>query len=210
MAQSTYLPVGPQQNVPVSTVTNGGWTECYRDTYDTTGNSWSAIQSGCSGDRLMLACRATGSSTLQLLAQAPSADVLTDTGTDYVTVHSANGTDWYWNNNYSWGFAKAGDAVFKNQCDTSSSPGNDTRLCWHTLDSGSGNIYGGYRCGSDAGLNSSSAFERIIYVQKAGTALTQSVPGLSQWGLLLLALCTAVAGFVFQSRRTDHSGRTGQ
>ena len=30
-AQS-YLPVGPQKNVPVATVTSGGWVECYRDT----------------------------------------------------------------------------------------------------------------------------------------------------------------------------------
>ncbi|AVO33970.1 DUF11 domain-containing protein [Ottowia oryzae] len=165
-AQS-YLPVGPQKNVPVATVTGGGWVECYRDTYNkgNDGAAWQAAQAGCAGARLMLACRPTGSSTIQLLAQAPRADVLTDTGTDLTTTHTANGTAWYWNNNLSWGFAAQGDSVAKNECDVAGSGDNDARLCWHSV-----NNAGGYRCGADMGLNSSTTFERIIYAPPPSSA----------------------------------------
>ena len=113
----------------------------------------------------MLACRPTGSSTIQLLAQAPRADVLTDTGTDLTTTHTANGTAWYWNNSLSWGFAAQGDSVAKYECDVAGSGDNVARLCWHSV-----NNAGGYRCGADMGLNSSTTFERIIYAPPPSSA----------------------------------------
>ena len=66
-AQS-FLPVGPQTNVPVDTVTGGGWTECYRDIYNINMDADTVLAS-CPGDLLMLSCRPTGSDTLTLLAQ---------------------------------------------------------------------------------------------------------------------------------------------
>ena len=67
-AQPTYLPVGPQTDVPVATVTGGGWTECYRDFYANFMDA-SVVLSDCPGDLLMLSCRNPKSSTLTLLAQ---------------------------------------------------------------------------------------------------------------------------------------------
>ena len=71
--------------------------------------------------------------------------------------HNANGVGWYFNNSWSWGYAPVGQMVNRNSCDVNA--GVD-RLCWHTS---AGNINGGYRCGSNTGLNGSVAFERIIY-----------------------------------------------
>ena len=66
-AQLTYLPVGPQTDVPVDTVTDGGWTECYRDIYASPLDP-DIVLSDCPGTLLMLSCRQTGSDTLTLLA----------------------------------------------------------------------------------------------------------------------------------------------
>lgn len=126
--QMVYEPVGPQQNIPVATVTGGGWTQCYLDLYDVALQA-ATVEAACTGGNLMLACRQTGSSTLQLLAWAPRADVLFDTGTSD-TPHIANGTEWYFSATYSWGFAGLGEALARGECDTNS--GAD-RLCWHTI-----------------------------------------------------------------------------
>lgn len=91
-APPTYVPVGPQVNVPVATVTAGGWTECHSDLYNVAGLDTTTVMAGCTGAQLMLACRPTGDATLTLLAQGPSADVIFDTGDDSTTTHSANGT----------------------------------------------------------------------------------------------------------------------
>jgi hypothetical protein len=77
-AALTYTPVGPQTNVAVATVTGGGWRECYRDLYSNGATTVASILSQCAGNNLMMACRPTGNATLQLLAQAPRADVITD------------------------------------------------------------------------------------------------------------------------------------
>jgi hypothetical protein len=158
--RNQYRPVGPQNSVPVATVTGGGWTECYRDTYGNAATpSLASIQTQCSGADIMLACRPTGSATLQALAQAPRADVFFDVGNGVNAVHTGNGTDWYFSTGASMGFTQVGTGVNRTSCDTSA--GNPaTRLCWHT---GGGNINPGWRCGGNTGLNGDNGFERIIY-----------------------------------------------
>jgi cysteine-rich repeat protein len=154
---------GVLTNTPEASLT--GWTLCYSDTYDNSSTTLSDILTACSQAKLLLACRVTGSGTLQVLANAPQADVIFDTdATD--TPHDANGVGWYYSNNYSWGFAPQGDPISRTSCDTVASsigspgPDPDKRLCWHT---GSGNINGGWRCGADDSLNFSTGFERRIY-----------------------------------------------
>ena len=171
-----YYPSGPQVNVPVATVTDGGWTECFVDKYaDGLHAALPGLLDACTGKYLMLAGRATGSSTLGLLAAAPRDDVLFDTGTGDTT-HVANGTGWYFADNWSWGFAKAGDSVERSSCDVASVDGA-LRLCWHTA------AYGGFRLGTDTTLNGSTDFERVVYqtgVQKitfTSTAPADAVPG---------------------------------
>ena len=188
----TFLPVGPQTNVPVATVTGGGWTECYRDLYEFPMDA-DTVLSDCPGSRLMLSCRQTNSSTLTLLAQGERSDVTFDTGVNATTLHVANGVGWYFNNTGwdSWGFVRAGDSVNKNNCDTLNSGANDERLCWHLdLDDG------GYRCGVTEDLNSSVDFERIVYV-----VLPRPIPTLSQWGLIAMAGILGLVGLMVMRRR---------
>jgi hypothetical protein len=155
-AGPAYQPVGPQNNIAVASLS--GWTECYRDLYNNSSTTIASIQTACSKAKIMMACRPTGSATLQLLAWAPRTDVFFDTGTGNVT-HNANGTGWYFNNAWSWGFVREGDAVSRNSCDTNGTGTVAQRLCWHT---GGGNINSGYRCGNNF-LNGSTAYERVVY-----------------------------------------------
>jgi hypothetical protein len=147
-AAATYLPVGPQLNVAVGTVTGGGWSLCYSATMATIfGSSASVALSDCAGDRLLVAGRETGSGTLLVLAQALKTDVLFNTGAENNgTTNIANGTGWYNADNWSFGFVPAGDTPNKNECDTASGIG---RLCIHTL-----TFTGGYRINHIQGLNS--------------------------------------------------------
>ena len=177
---ASYLPTGPQTNVAVSTVTGGGWSLCLSESYGTYGTSISSTLAGCTGSRLMLAGRETGSSTLLLLAQAATADVIFDTGTGGNSTHNANGTDWYFSNGWSWGFAPQGVGVFRTSCDASgvfnsNSAGAAERLCWHT---GGGALQGGWRVGTNTFLNNSSNFERQIYS-------FNGVPEASTWVMLI-------------------------
>ncbi len=185
-AAANYLPVGPQQNVDVSTVTSGGWSQCFVGAYGDTGPSVGAILEGCPGSKLMLAGRATGSSTLLLLAQADRADVLFDTGTGNVT-HNANGSEWYYSDSWSWGFANGGDAVVRDSCDIPEFFGGganlDLRLCWHT---GGGQMNGGFRIGSTIFLNSEpSGYEKVIYAFTGAGGGGGGVPEPASWVMLI-------------------------
>ena len=140
----------------------------------------------------MLACRPTGNPTLTLLAQALRADVLTDTGQDTTTTHNANGSEWYFNADYSWGFADSGESPDKNQC-----PGGSPNfLCWHTV-----NDDGGYTCGETDGLSGSTSFEKLIFVPVG-------VPTVSPWQLVILAgilLTLALFSLRALRRRNRHT-----
>lgn len=194
-AQPSYAPFGPQTNVPAETVTNGGWTECYRDTYDIQINP-ATVLSQCTGNLLILSCLPTGSDVLTLLAAGERSDVIFDTGDNLDVTHIANGVGWYFNNTSlaSWGFVRAGDSVFKTNCDTEQSGANDERLCWHLNT-------GGYRCGVTEDLFSPS-FERIVYTAN-GTLLQppNPIPTLSEWGLITTAGALGIIGLIVASRR---------
>lgn len=160
-AQAAFVPIGPQNDIAVATVTGTwGWTQCYSATYAAPlGNNAEAALVACSGDKLMLAARRSGSSIFEVLAAADRTDVLFNTGTnDFTTTHTANGSEWYYADSWSWGFAGLGDAVSKVECDAIGMAERD-RLCWHTSDD-----YGGWRAGSFVGLNVSTDWEKVILV----------------------------------------------
>jgi hypothetical protein len=146
---------GPQTNISLSGLS--GWTVCHTDRYEESSTSLSTILSNCNQEKLMLACRQTGSDNLIVAAYAHRDDVTYDTGTGD-TPHNANGVGWYYDDSYSWGFADQGDPIDRNSCDTASSAGQ-YRLCWHTS---GGNLNHGWRCGTNTDLNSSSAYERLV------------------------------------------------
>lgn len=152
------VPYGPQNDIDAATVAGWGFTECYSATYATPlGNDASGALAGCSGDYLMLAARRTESDVFEVLAAALWDDVLFDTGTgDLTTTHTANGSEWYYADLWSWGFAGLDDTVDKFQCDTNG-PTERDRLCWHTFD-----WVGGYRAGTNLWLNSSTDWEKVI------------------------------------------------
>ena len=199
-ANAQYLPVGPQTNVSVDTVVNGGWTQCFIDTYANEMNPQEVLEQ-CPENLLMLACRETESGTLMVLAQGNRSDVTFDTGTNSDETHIANGVGWYFNTTGdgdvrdSWGFVRAGDSVDKDECDEDTSGANDERLCWHLE-----TPVGGYRCGDVLGLNDSSEYERIVYMSSQSLPTTQ-VPTLSEWGLIALAGILGIVGFMVIRRR---------
>jgi len=188
----TYLPVGPQTNVSINTIIDGGWEQCYTDTYDVTMDS-DTVLARCTGGRLMLACLETGSSVVSLLAQGERSDVTFDTGNTQ-DLHIANGVGWYFNDDSlsSWGFVRAGDAVSKENCDIAITGANDERLCWHLND------VGGYRCGAVVGLNDSQAFQRVVFQPAVQTS---SIPTLSEWGLMAMAGILSIAVLLLMRRR---------
>jgi hypothetical protein len=171
-----YLPTGPQTNVSIGTVTGGGWTLCYSATMATPfGASAATTLAGCSGDRLMLAGRETGSDTLLVLAQALKVDALFNTGAaDNGVFHNANGSDWFNADNWSWGFKTPGSSYSKFQCDTSPPP--EPSMCLHTF-----NSVGGYNINQIAGLNGSNAYEKLVFQFNGG-----AVPEPATWLMMIM------------------------
>ena len=119
------------------------------------GNNAENVLNVCSGDYLLMAGRETGSNTFLALAAALLSDTILDTGNTSVT-HLANGSNWWFSNDWSWGFTEANDTVSNNECDTSDSPFS---MCLHTV-SGAG----GYRINNIMGLNGSTAYEKVFFV----------------------------------------------
>jgi hypothetical protein len=148
-----YYPSGPQQNVAISTVTSGGWTQCFVQKFNVSGtNLETQIKNGCTKDYLMVAGRETDASTLLLAAAATRAEVFTATTANNKNI--ANGTGWYFRTGYSMGFALPSQAVNLSTCDTGTGV---ERFCTHLSN------VGGHRIGSLINLHTSTAYERIYF-----------------------------------------------
>jgi hypothetical protein len=106
----------------------------------------------------MLAGGSVGSPDWTLLAAGPRSAVLADSGDNRNLTHNANGTEWYFSTNWSWGFANGGEAVNRDSCDLAPTTNVHLRLCWHTY---SGNLSSGYRIGTNINTNS-GLFERAV------------------------------------------------
>lgn len=191
-----YTPFGPQQNVGLSTILGGGWTQCFVSPMSTfIGFHAEQVLNACSGKSIMMAGRQTGSSTMLLLAAANVSDATFNTGTgNRLLTHQANGSEWYFAPDWSWGFAGAGSAVNKHQCDDRN--GAD-RMCLHTTD-----FSGGYRIGDTKSLNRSNDYEKIFFVSDHDFA-PQPVPEPS--GAVLLA--TGLLGLVAMRRVRGRQSR---
>jgi len=149
--------VGPQLDLSQTRLEQQGWEVCFSETFEKAGVSTiSSILALCTGANLMLACRPVDSDIFVLSAQAPRDDVIFDTGTDVTTTHTANGTEWYFNEDRSWGFAPEGASVRKSTCDNLNA--DEYRMCIHTR---SGELRNGYKCGTKL-LNGDATWERVI------------------------------------------------
>ena len=174
-AAPSYMPVGAQTGVALATITGGGWTQCYANTFDIgIGPQAQNVLSVCNGDYLMMAGRETGASTFLALAAALRSDTIQVTGANSVT-HTANGAEWWYADNWSWGFTALGDTVLNGECDTSDSP---LSMCLHTV-----RDVGGYRINNIQGLNGSTAYQKVFFV-----ADRQLVPEPGTLALVGLAL----------------------
>lgn len=151
-----YTFQGVQTNLPISML--AGWKQCYTDTYNVSMNV-ANVAANCQGTYLLLGCMPNGNQNLTVAAMGLKSDVTFVTGNSGCgqnKTHAANGVEWYYDTNWSWGFLKAGDTKSLCSCDTD---GTDAalRLCWHANS-------GGYRCGATTGLNSNSSWTRVVYV----------------------------------------------
>jgi hypothetical protein len=165
-APPSYYPDGPQAFVDRSALTD--WTQCWASTYESEGVDLGQVLAGCQGQYMMLAGGLAGAPTWDVVAAAPRADVLFDTHNsilDTTSTHTANGTDWYFGTNWSWGFLKAGDPRDIFQCDGEVRTNTELRLCWHTGADGvfaDNAINPGYRAGDRFSFGPD--LERAIYV----------------------------------------------
>lgn len=155
-----YVFSGVKTNLDVTAATKG-WTECFKEGYDHD-TSTATLKAACNKGKIMMACRPTGAASFTVAAQAPRADVFFDTGTGSNSVHDANGVAWYYNDNWSFGFAPQGVTVSRNSCDTedlnNGDPNFATRMCVHT---GGNSTNWGWRCGGNFGID--TGWERILY-----------------------------------------------
>ncbi len=157
-----YYPSGPQTSVDESVPLAGGWSVCYDGDYGDSA-SIAGILAECDGDYLLMASGPAASSVFDVVAAAPRDDVIFDTGTSD-TPHDANGTGWYFNESWSWGFAAQGDTIVRDSCDVEG-PAEGDRLCWHT---GSGSLDIGYRSGVN--VSGGTNYRRVIMESSSNTA----------------------------------------
>ncbi|NVB43197.1 DUF4215 domain-containing protein [Pseudenhygromyxa sp. WMMC2535] len=155
--KSLWWAEGPQLDIPQANLV--GWELCWSGLYGVQSDPLTTIiETNCTKDNLLLACRPVAETNLSLLAMAPRSAVTYDTGDSNIPYNN-NGVGWYYSDSRSWGFALDGDTIQRTTCDTAST-NPQFRLCWHT---NSGAMSGGYRCGSQLTLNSSTEWTRMIF-----------------------------------------------
>ena len=116
-------------------IADEGWVQCYSGEYNVDQGAEFAenVKRDCGvGDYVMYGCRPIGDTVWQLVGYGHSDAAFTDTGktTDVVTP-DGDGIEWYYNGDYSMGFAPGGELVNKGGCDNYAW-GAGNRLCWHT------------------------------------------------------------------------------
>jgi hypothetical protein len=137
------------ENVPSAVVDDDGWNQCFSSLYGVPEGSefGETLQTKCGqGDYVMFGCRLVGSPTWHLLGFGNATLAFTDTGaSNYGDVTPDGDIEWYFNDDYSVGFAPNGEAVNKVNCDDNS---GSRRLCWIAAD----DVSVGFRCGDNTNL----------------------------------------------------------
>ena len=151
-----YQPTGPQVNVPISKVEEGGWTECHKRRYNQPifAKDYEEIsQTDCKANFVMVGCRKTKSNLMKLLAWAKHSDVFGKTadkcdGKGQGRV--SEGTRWYSYEDTTWGQAYGAfgfadeKSNLKLTCPDTKWTSPKKRLSWRLYGPSSWNT-GGYR-----------------------------------------------------------------
>ena len=167
-----YYPSGPVTNVSEQTLIDNGWTKFYEQTYATQIlNDGNGLRP--TGTYTIISGKAVGSSTISLLAAAPTVDVFTQTTGNNTNL--VNGTYWYYRPTInaqggSIGFADT-STVTLNTADVNTSSSN--RLSWHInlTDQGDAGT-GGFRLGTTRELNNSTAYLKQVWTWNGPAAPT--------------------------------------
>ena len=145
----SYYPCGPQQNVPISTITNAGWTQCYSEDFgtDVGDNSIDPILQSCTGTYLIFTGKELTGDTALLMAAGPRASISLETPLN--SPNSINGSWWYYTKDIeeadgSFGFSGS-QSINQDTCDVGDNDETSSfRYCLHL----NNNLYGGFRIGT--------------------------------------------------------------
>ena len=163
-----YYPSGPTRNVSEQTLIDNGWVKTYEQTYQTQILS-DGVGLRPTGTYTILSGKEVGSSTISLLAAAPTADVFTQTTGN--STNLVNGTYWYFVPTKNPSVSASGGAIgFANTSTVSlntadiSNLDSPDRLSWHVnLTSQAAGFNGGYRLGTTLELNGSTAYLKQVW-----------------------------------------------
>ena len=165
LPSATYLPDGPQVDVPVATLTARGWTLCHQELYSNVldNTQFEEIQDKCHGEKVFLGCKRVGDDRLTLAAWGRKTTVFTDVTDEDDCLFNCKfkteaGIKWY-KTPKAWGFAAQEDDIYLSWADYGYPQTNKERLSWYLNQSKSG----GFRCGTDTNLVTSNSWEKVFY-----------------------------------------------
>ena len=171
---------GVRTDLVEADLVEGGFEPCWVEVYEegqttiTGANPLTGepgILTRCDEQILLLGCRRIGEEAVSVAAMGDREAILIPSEfADRTPENVHNGVNWYFNNDYSWGFAPAGAEVDVFSCDRVVDDRSGERVCWYTS---ADKVRPGYRCGADI-VNASGIWERFIY-QRTGTVTEGAV-----------------------------------